>query len=104
MLPGNNKASVWAYYTSGEDEVTLFGMNGGLFTTKPTIATWDEQAKPDRQACADRISTNATETLPVTPGARFCVLTAEGRTAYIEVEKMDKALEAYTATITVWEG
>ncbi|MFJ9721019.1 hypothetical protein ACIRPQ_34670 [Streptomyces sp. NPDC101213] len=78
-------------------------MNGGFFTVEPTIATWNEQTKPDRQACADRISTTATESLPVTSGARFCVTTAEGRTAYTEVEKMDKALAAYTATITVWE-
>ncbi|MFC9285846.1 hypothetical protein [Streptomyces sp. NPDC057052] len=76
MLSSNNDASVWASYSSTDDEVTLYGMNGGFFTTEPTIATWDEQAKPDRQACADRISTTATETLPVTPGARFCVRTA----------------------------
>jgi hypothetical protein len=104
VLSSNNDASVWASYSSTDDEVTLYGMNGGFFTTEPTIATWDEPAKPNRQACADRISTNATETLPVTPGARFCVKTAEGRTAYIEAEKMDKASGAYTATITVWEG
>ncbi|WP_371558688.1 hypothetical protein OG416_38855 [Streptomyces longwoodensis] len=103
VLSSNNDASVWASYSSTDDEVTLYGMNGGFFTTEPTIATWDAPAKPDRQGCADRISTTATETLPVTPGARFCVTTAEGRTAYIEVEKMDKALAAYTATITVWE-
>lgn len=101
VLSGNDKASVWVNY--GTSENVLYGLNGGFFTTKPSIAAWQEAPRPTRQQCADLISTQGTETLPIADDSRFCVRTAADRLAYLAVKKFDRASGTYLADVTVWE-
>ncbi|MGC4749186.1 hypothetical protein ACLQ28_26545 [Micromonospora sp. DT201] len=101
VLSGNDKASVWVNY--GTSENVLYGLNGGFFTTKPSIAAWEEVPRPTREQCADLISTQGTETLPIADDSRFCVRTAADRVAYLAIKKFDRASGTYLADVTVWE-
>ncbi|MEH1164330.1 hypothetical protein V6V47_02960 [Micromonospora sp. CPCC 205539] len=101
VLSSNTGASVWVSYGTSEDN--LYGLNGGFFTTKPSIAAWEGASPPTRKQCSDLIATQGTETSPIAKGSRFCVLTAADRVAYLAVTKFDKASGTYLATATVWE-
>ncbi|WP_280497693.1 hypothetical protein [Nocardia asiatica] len=108
VLPDNGGASAWVSYdrksSGGFSEATLYGLGGGFFTTKPTIALWTTAAEPTRRQCSDLIATRGAETLPVTKDSAYCVKTAAGRTAFIAGVSLDKAVDAYTASVTVWSA
>ena len=101
VLSSNNGATVWVSYGSSKN--VLYGLNGGFFTTKPSIARWEDAARPTRQQCADLISTQGTESIPITDDSRFCVRTAADRVAYLVVNRFDRASGTYLADVTVWE-
>ncbi|WP_458335210.1 helix-turn-helix domain-containing protein [Streptomyces sp. 372A] len=109
VLSSNNQASVWFSYdyeTSNKAvrDATMYGQNGGFFTVDPTISSWGEQKKPTRKECSDRLATHGTESLPVTPGKSFCVLSAEGRISFITAGKLDKEANLYKGNVIVWEN
>ncbi|WP_157170890.1 hypothetical protein [Nocardia araoensis] len=108
VLPNNGGASAWVSYdresSGGFSAATLYGLGGGFFTTKPTLAQWTTSAAPTRQQCSDLISTQGAETLPITKDSAYCVKTAAGRTAFITGLSLDNAVHAYTASVTVWSA
>ncbi|MDZ5443066.1 hypothetical protein U2F26_10030 [Micromonospora sp. 4G57] len=101
VLSSNNEASAWVNY--GTSRKVLYGLSGGFFTTKPSIAAWKDAPPPTRQQCADLISTQGTETIPVADDSRFCVKTAADRVAYLVIKRFDRASGTYLADVTVWE-
>ncbi|MEU6590431.1 hypothetical protein ABZ923_14630 [Streptomyces sp. NPDC046881] len=109
-LSNNGGATIWVDYeldSQGDAQgegATLYGLGGGLFTTQATIAQWTDSARPNQQQCSERISTQATETLPVARGDRYCVRTAAGRTAFIEVGAFNKATGSFAATAEIWDA
>ncbi|SHG74030.1 MBL fold metallo-hydrolase [Streptoalloteichus hindustanus] len=108
VLSNNTGASVWVHYERGrgtdqrDQKATLYGLGGGFFTTRPTIALWEGSAEPTRQQCQDLISTRGAETLEVTKESRFCVLTAQKRVAYLSDLSYDGAAAIYMATVRIW--
>ncbi|MEU1544780.1 hypothetical protein [Nocardia sp. NPDC005745] len=108
VLPSNNGASTWVSYdrnsSGGFSAATLYGLGGGFFTTKPTIALWTTPDRPTRQQCSDLVATQGAETLPLATGSAYCVKTAAGRTAFITGLSVSNAVHAYTASVTVWSA
>ncbi|MGW4328912.1 hypothetical protein ACWEKR_23820 [Nocardia sp. NPDC004573] len=108
VLPSNNGASAWVSYdrnsSGGFDKATLYGLGGGFFTTKPTLALWTVPAEPTRQQCSDLVATQGAETLPVTKDSAYCVKTAAGRTAFLTGISVSNAIHAYTASATIWSA
>ncbi|MEU2038132.1 hypothetical protein [Nocardia niwae] len=108
VLSSNSGASAWVSYDreahGGFTGATLYGLGGGFFTTKPTLALWTTQAAPTRQQCADLVATQGAETLPVTKDSAYCVKTAAGRTAFLTGISVNNAIHAYTASVTVWSA
>ncbi|WP_211336486.1 hypothetical protein [Nocardia tenerifensis] len=106
VLSSNTGATTWVSYdykaSGGFEKATLYGLGGGFFTTKPTIALWNAPTTPTRQQCADLISTRGAETIPVDRANSYCVKTAANRVAYLTGLTLDNDLQAYTATVTVW--
>ncbi|MFJ8358229.1 hypothetical protein [Streptomyces sp. NPDC093984] len=104
VLSSNDGASVWVDYKPDAEGrgATLYGLRGDLFSTQSTIAQWQSPAKPSRRECSERISTQATDTLPVTTGDRYCVKTAAGRIALVTVGGFNRATDAFGATVDVW--
>jgi hypothetical protein len=101
VLSSNSGASAWVNY--GTSRNVLYGLNGGVFTTKPSIAAWEGAPHPTRQQCADLISTQGTEKIPIADDSRFCVKTAADRVAYLVIKRFDSASGTYLADVTVWE-
>jgi hypothetical protein len=66
-----------------------------FFLGNPSLSTSDDAmtlaplpaagSAPSEEECAAQVQNNGTYTAELTRGARFCVQTAEGRTAYIRV-------------------
>ncbi|MEU1996399.1 hypothetical protein ABZ511_18235 [Nocardia gamkensis] len=108
VLSSNSGASAWVSYdweSVGKfSDATLYGLGGGFFTTKPTLALWTTSGQPTRKQCSELISTRGVETLPVTKDSAYCVRTAAGRTAFITGVALDNAVHAYTASVTVWSA
>ncbi|MGV9540640.1 hypothetical protein ACWDSF_04875 [Nocardia beijingensis] len=108
VLSNNSGASAWVSYdreaSGGFSAATLYGVGGGFFTTKPTVALWTTQAEPTRKQCSDLVATQGAETLPVTTDSAYCVRTAAGRTAFIAGIALDNAVKAYTAKVVVWSA
>ncbi|MGY2006271.1 hypothetical protein ACW9HJ_00960 [Nocardia gipuzkoensis] len=108
VLSSNSGASTWVSYdrksSGGFSEATLYGLGGGFFTTKPTVALWTTPAEPTRQQCSDLISTQGAETLPIAKNSAYCVRTAAGRTAFITGISLNTAVDAYTASVTIWSA
>jgi hypothetical protein len=104
VLSSNTGASFWIHYNTTGDkrEDEIYGLGGGWFTTKPTVAQWSEAAKPTPQQCSDLIATQGAETLPVSPGGRYCVKSAKGRIVAVTVGAFDETSGSYTGSITVW--
>ncbi|WNM34959.1 hypothetical protein RKE30_33600 [Streptomyces sp. Li-HN-5-11] len=84
-----------------EDEV--YGLGGGWFTTKPTLARWNDAGKPAREKCAALIATQGEETLSISTGSRYCVKSAKGRIAAVTVDALDSTSGSYMGSITVWD-
>jgi hypothetical protein len=81
---------------------TIYGLGGGFFTTKPTVAQWNSPALPTRKQCSDLISTQGAETLPITKDSSFCVKTAAKRVAFVSGFAPNHATGKYLAQVTVW--
>ncbi|MFJ4435500.1 hypothetical protein [Streptomyces sp. NPDC088923] len=106
VLSSNTGASFWIHYdqTGEVREDEMYGLGGGLFTSTPTVARWDAPAKPTRQQCAELITTQGSETLPVTAGKRYCVKSGRGRVAVVTAGAFDQDSGNYTGTMTVWDA
>ncbi|MFF4607364.1 hypothetical protein ACFY12_32090 [Streptomyces sp. NPDC001339] len=104
VLGSNSGASFWINFDPTREgaEAKIYGLNGGFFTTKPTVALWEDTRKPTQQRCADLIAQQGSETLPVAEGGRFCVRSAKGRVAMVAVGAYSRTREAYMGKVTVW--
>ncbi|WP_275560794.1 hypothetical protein [Streptomyces sp. 5-6(2022)] len=106
VLSSNTGASFWIHYDQTGDvrEDEIFGVGGGFFTTKPTVARWDGTAKPTRQQCSELITTQGSETLPFAAGQRYCVKSRKGRIAAVTAGAFDEDSGNYAGHITVWNA
>ncbi|MFE6665102.1 hypothetical protein ACFVFH_16280 [Streptomyces sp. NPDC057697] len=104
VLSSNTGASFWIHYDqtsdAGGDEI--YGLGGGWFTTKPTVALWDGTTKPTLHQCSELITTQGSETLPITTGKRYCVKSRKGRIAAVTTGAFDEDSGNYAGDITVW--
>ncbi|GLX48595.1 hypothetical protein Shyhy01_15450 [Streptomyces hygroscopicus subsp. hygroscopicus] len=106
VLSSNTGASFWINYSTVGDtrQDTIYGLGGGSFTVKPTIAAWQGTTRPSRRQCTTLIATQGAENLPVSPGSRYCVKSAKGRIASVTVTAFDEAGGSYAGSVTVWNG
>ncbi|MFE1297069.1 hypothetical protein [Streptomyces sp. NPDC058731] len=104
VLSSNTGASFWINYRTVSDQRAdeMYGLGGGSFTTEPSIAQWSEATEPTRQKCSDLIAAQGAETLPVSPGSRYCVKSGKGRIAVVTVGAFDQTTGDYKGTIRVW--
>ncbi|MET7770400.1 hypothetical protein [Nocardia sp. NPDC005366] len=106
ILSSNTGASTWISYDhqSSDDfpAATLYGLGGGFFTTKPTLAQWTGSSAPTARQCAEAVSTQGSETLPFAPGNGYCVTTAQRRSAFITDLSRNDTTGTYTARVIVW--
>ncbi|MER6331898.1 hypothetical protein ABT298_21690 [Streptomyces sp. NPDC001034] len=106
VLSSNTGASFWINYSTVGDtrQDTIYGLGGGSFTVEPTIAAWQGTGRPSRQQCTTLVATQGAESLPVSPGSRYCVKSAKGRTAFVTVMAFDEGGGSYSGSATVWNG
>lgn len=106
VLSSNTGASFWINYDQTGDirEDEIYGLGGGFFTTKPTVARWDSTAKPTLQKCSELITTQGSETLPINAGKRYCVKSRKGRIAAVTAGAFDEDSGNYAGNITVWDA
>lgn len=105
VLSSNSGASTYVSYDHQDDDLSraeLVGMPGGFFTTEPTIAVWEGPGAPTRSECAELVSTQAVERLPISPDSSYCVKTAAGRIASLTNLSADDVNHIYKAVVTVW--
>ncbi|WP_157228708.1 hypothetical protein [Nocardia brevicatena] len=105
VLSSNSGAGTYVSYDHQHDDLSraeLVGTPGGFFTTEPTIAVWEAPGAPTRSGCADLVSTQAVERLPVSPDSSYCVKTAAGRIASLTDLSADDVNHIYKAVVTVW--
>jgi hypothetical protein len=76
------------------------GTEGSASTLAPLGATGPE---PSEAECAARIQSNGTYISELVRGARFCVQSIEGRTAYIRVISAPNGSGMVDLKVTVWE-
>ncbi|MFH8411435.1 Rmf/CrpP fold protein [Streptomyces sp. NPDC018019] len=83
--------------TTGAPDIS---MDGGAQTLAALPAT---EPEPSEKACAERIKQNGTYLSQMSRGARFCVQTTEGRTAYIKVVAAPEGGGTVRLKAKVWE-
>ncbi|WP_157128722.1 hypothetical protein [Nocardia amamiensis] len=108
VVSGNNGVSTWVNYNYSSSrefsEATIYGQRGDFLTVKPTIALWGNPTRPTRQHCADAISTQGVESLPLSKNSSYCVKTVANRVAFITELSLNDAIHAYTAVVTIWSA
>ena len=82
------------------DTYNGFGSNSGNYQ----MAQWNGASPPSRDQCTRFVDTHSLTALPAQSGSSYCVLTAGGRTAYLQVTSIDPTLDNGTvyARTTIW--
>jgi hypothetical protein len=102
----NDKATFWVNYINSDPRngAVLYGSNGGFFTSNANLALWSAAGEPTRQQCADQVATQASDTLPLAKGSRYCISTPQHRIAFLVVGAFDDANQAYQGMVKVWSA
>jgi len=69
------------------------------------MAQWNGSSPPSRDQCTRFVGTHALNSLPVQSGSSYCLLTAGGHTAYLQVTGINTTLDNGTvyARATIWD-
>jgi hypothetical protein len=68
------------------------------------IATWPGAKPPSYAQCREWALTNPLFGEPVSPGTQLCLITGEGRTAYLKVIAFDGSTRSVSANAVIWNG
>jgi hypothetical protein len=88
------------YQTTGDDP-TLYTPDSAL-TLAPLPGAGDAPA-PTASECADAVQSNGAYTGTAQRGSRFCLLTGEGRVAYLRVVAVPPGRGISRLDVTVWD-
>ena len=91
--------------THGSNDLTFDPFNGfGSSSGNYQMAQWNGSSPPSRDQCTHFVDTHSYTTLPAQSGSSYCLLTASGHTAYIQVTGIDATLDNGTvyARAAIW--
>ncbi|MBE8474185.1 hypothetical protein [Streptomyces justiciae] len=101
LLSGSDiKGADLIYQTTGDDP-TLYTPDSAL-TLAPLAGSGDAPA-PTASECADAVESNGAYTGTAQRGGRFCLLTGEGRVAYLRVVAVPPGRGVGRLDVTVWD-
>jgi hypothetical protein len=84
-------------FTFWDDAGTLESGNG-------TFAAWNGGRNPDYAQCHSWVVTNGVSSLKLSNGMQLCVLTGDGRTAYVTITSVPADGNDASAVATVWNS
>jgi len=84
-------------FTFWDDAGTLESGNG-------TFAAWNGGSNPDYAQCHSLVVTNGVSSLGLSAGLELCVLTGDGRTAYVTITSVPADGNDASAVATVWSA
>jgi hypothetical protein len=86
--------------THGSNNLTFDPFNGFRSDTgNYKMAQWNGSSPPSRDQCTHFVNTHSYTSLPVQSGSSYCLLTAGGHTAYLQVASIDTTLDNGTVYV-----
>jgi len=92
--------------THGSDNLTYDAYNGFQSSSGDyKMAQWTGSSTPSRDQCTHFVDTHSYTSLPAQSGSSYCLLTAGGHTAYLQVTGMNATLDNGTvyARAMIWD-
>jgi serine/threonine-protein kinase len=83
---------------------TFSDINGYLHPGNGQIAEWTGSSVPTPAQCHDWVLAHGVQQLQVVSGMQLCVLTGNGRTAYVDITSVAADNSTADATVTVWNS
>lgn len=90
----------------GPNDLTYNPYNGfGSSSSNYQMAQWNGSSPPSRDQCTRFVDTHSYTSLPAQSGSSYCLLTAGGHTAYLQVTGTDATLDNGTvyARAAIWD-
>jgi hypothetical protein len=91
---------------SGANNPNNLGFNGTILYSDGSsfqIATWTSTSTPSRDQCNIWAQTHPASQQPAQTGARYCIITGQGHTAYLQITSINPAAGGtLNANVTVW--